>query len=403
MSPANGQAQARETSRQLAISAPRRGAADAGEANLLRYVRRRMLEQIEASFSPHLRLPPIRQIADVFGVSVGTANQAIKDLVGCGVLVSRPRRGTTIAPGCTVRHVVEMRRKESRRQAASVARAGRGIQVMLAPRADDMIVEMAESFARAMSRQRCRVSFAEYPARRSEWSDAAWGDGTVMFQPPDVARGGIHWAARQPLLVVGTSPVPVDRMDGYDLLTVDDEQGGFQAGRMACDAGWKRVCFVGRRDGGQAAASYDDTSRRRLAGFTRGFGSAVPQANLLYVGSYDIDDGAAAVAQFVKLRPRPQVVFCGSDDAAIGFMLGAKAHGLDTPHDYQLIGFDKQQRALDVPGGPITTVEIPRDAMGERAAELILSRLADPAQPVRRVYLGCSLFMGRTFRSANSS
>jgi DNA-binding LacI/PurR family transcriptional regulator len=384
---------------QLVLSGDRR-APDAEEANLLRFVRRRMLEEIEGSFSPHLRLPPIRQIADVFGVSVGTANQAIKDLVSMGVLVSRPRRGTVLAAGCTLQHVTQMRQQAERQPAPSHA-VGRRIQIMLAPHSEDMIVEMAESFARAIARHGCSAQFDEYPPLRMEWSEAAVGDATVMFQPQCDPNQAVHWDARQPLLVVGTWPVSVDRSEGFDQLAVDDEQGGYLAGRLARDGGWSRVCFVGRRAKQGGGKGYDATSDRRLAGFERGFGAAVPASQRLIIGSYDIDQGAAVVSQFVKLSPRPQVVFCGSDDAAIGFMLGAKAHGLETLRDLQLIGFDKQQRALDVPGGPVTTIEVPRVALGERAAELILSRLADPAQPVRRVFLGCTLFNGQTFRATS--
>jgi DNA-binding LacI/PurR family transcriptional regulator len=95
---------------------------------------------------------------------------------------------------------------------------------------------------------------------------------------------------------------------------------------------------------------------------------------------------------------RPQGLFCVSDDLATGFLHAADARGLVAGEDFHLIGFGGQVRGRLAPGGPLTTVAIPAQHMGRTAADLLLSRLAEPELPVRRVLLACDLVQGRTAR-----
>lgn len=368
---------------------------ESSQDTLVSLVRHRLLSDIAHAFSPTVRLPPIRQIADELDVSVGTVNQAIKDLVASGVLISRPRLGTRLAPGCTLDDLKEAANRTNTR-ADGLPLGGMDIQVMIIPNADAMLQEMSECFARAVANRGAHVHFAPYPQRRSQWAAAADGDATVMFQPSVGRHRTIAWNVDQPLIVVATEQIQVDRTDGYDLLCVDSEQGGFVAGRYAVDAGFTTACYVGRQVSKTDRDHYGPSSLQRLAGFERGFGKAIPKSNQLMIGSHDVDHGAQIVAEYIKLNPRPEVVFCAADDPAIGFLIGAHAHGLRATRDYHLIGFDRQGAAMNVPGGPITSVEVPRRAMGQRAAELLESRLAEPDQAVRRIMLGCSMFPGKT-------
>jgi|GEM_PF-441519 len=370
-------------------------------ATLVQFVLLQLLRQIEHQYRPGLRLPPIHQIAAEFDVSVGTANQAIKELVSRGVVTSRPRLGTTLANGCDREHISRIlaATKDASRHSAN-ATSGRQVSVLIRPQAEAMLLEISECFARAMTSYGCKVKFDDIPNKRDQWVDAAGQDGTVIFQP-DGARVPITWAGDSPLLVVATNRHYVTGSNCYDILAIDDEQGSALAGewmQQLCGS----ACFVGGAHGKSVPRQLDETSRRRLAAFECGWGDTLTPETRLVAGSYDIASGSSVVAKYIALSPRPEGVFCASDDLAIGFTIGTRAHGLHAGQDYQLIGFDKQQRAIEAPDGPISTIEIPRQIMGERAAELLASRLKDPGQPVRRVYLGCKRFVGATTKSVSS-
>jgi len=371
-------------------------------ALLSRQVRVLLLDLLHQQWSPHLRLPPIKQIADDLGIGVGTANRAVKGLVDAGLLVSRQRLGTTIAPGCSAEDIDRVLTHERQRLFEQrESDRGKVVRVLMKPHADDMIVEMAEAFARSMAESGIRTQFDEYPELRRHWvNDEA--DGHALFQPSSADNYQVSWSYASPLLVVATEELNVDGPGRYDLLSVDDEQGAYLAGRRLRQAGCKSVCFVGGHNR-NARDQFNRVALRRLRGFERGWGEPVPEANRIVTGSYDIKYGATAVAKYVAMSPRPEAVFTASDDLACGFQIGSFSHELFAGKDYQLIGFDKQQRAVDAPEGPITSIEVPRRELGLRAAELMASRLADVDQPPRKVQLGCRLFEGTTVRPVQSN
>src|SRR6185436_3610109 len=72
----------------------------APDESLHRFIRRSVLTELEQKWKPGMRIPPVRQIAARFGVGIATAQQAIRELVNEGILISRPKLGTVVAPDC---------------------------------------------------------------------------------------------------------------------------------------------------------------------------------------------------------------------------------------------------------------------------------------------------------------
>lgn len=365
-----------------------------GDEVLLRdRVRTQILEMIARHFTPRLPLPPMSQIARELSVSVGTVNQAMRELVNEGFLVSRQRMGTMLAPGCRIEDV--QRGISRRRSSSSVTNAL--VRVVVQGDCDAMIREMADSFARTVTAAGARVEFTEFYRTPSGWvmDQDDNSDATAIFQPPMTGKS-IRWDQPKPLVVAATDMRVIESDSCFDQISVDDEYGAYLAGRRFRETGHSNVCLVGRRDKTSPSRRYDTVAQRRFSGFERGWGERIPDHHCLMTGSYDLHHGAAAFADYMALSPRPQGVFCETDDLAIGFHIGAFAHRLRPGKDFSLIGFDKQQLGMDIPAGPLTTVEVPRQTMGERAAELLLDRLKNPRQPVRRISLGCTLFEGKT-------
>lgn len=363
------------------------------DESLSNRVARQMLDSIIRHFSPDLRLPPFRQIADELNVSVSTINDAIRQLVAAGILVTRKRAGTVLAPGCTIEHVRHRRDHMGRGGRASIV-----VRVLLSPICDGMTQEMADSFARVIADHGGRVRFENYPRTFCDALEPDDSDATAMFQP-STGRWPIKWRSDTPLVIASTNKVDIDGDACFDQICADEEQGGYLAGRRFRETGHRSVCFVGREDRYGGTQGFGPLDQRRLRGFERGWGEPVPEKYRLTTGSHNLHNGAAAFGSYAALSPRPEGVFCDTDDLAIGFHIGAFTHNLRAGRDFSLIGFDKQQLGLTIPGGPLTTVEVPRQAIGERAATLLLDRLKTPGQPVRRTTLGCTLFEGNTLLS----
>ena len=184
----------------------------------------------------------------------------------------------------------------------------------------------------------------------------------------------------------------------YDIVTTEHEQGAFLAGRRFRDLGIKTACFIGageRHDTKQL----DRTSAVRLRGFERGWGRTVSAAARLICETYDVSGPATVIDRYLSLSPRPEGVFAASDELGVGFVVAARAHGLQAPRDYQLIGFDGLDIGQKLNAGPLTTIWVHSEEMGKRAAELLERRLGDPDAPVHRLAVGCSLLQGATTRA----
>jgi DNA-binding LacI/PurR family transcriptional regulator len=337
------------------------------------------------------RIPPIRQIARELGVGESSTFQAVRELVRAGVLASRPRRGTfvTAMPQTLVAPAIIPKPKPR----ASLA--DKRIEVLtLTPRPEPFVGRMIESFEAAMRQSGCEVTRDVVPLEGFGKLDQRNADAVVLFNPSD--HQSIVCGPNQVLVIVNTAlETPVAMAGRFDVVSVDQEQGGFLAGRRLRELGCKNVCFIGR-SARRKLDLMDQTCVARLAGFERGWGEPLPTDRIIVAKYYSTIAGAREVPKWLEMEPRPDGIFAATDEIALGMIFGASAHGLEPGRDFQVVGFDGQQRGRDLPEHPLTTIDVPGRDMGQRAAELLLERLENPDQPVRRLSLGCTLFEGAT-------
>jgi LacI family gluconate utilization system Gnt-I transcriptional repressor len=88
----------------------------------------------------------------------------------------------------------------------------------------------------------------------------------------------------------------------------------------------------------------------------------------------DFDAGAAALVTLLTRHPRMTAVFAASEVRAMGALLECQRRGWPVPQRMAVAGFnDAGMAAHLVPA--LTTVRVPREAIGRRAALMILDRL----------------------------
>ena len=105
------------------------------------------------------------------------------------------------------------------------------------------------------------------------------------------------------------------------------------------------------------------------------------------------DQAREAMHALLDLDEPPTAVVSGNNFMTIGLLRAISERGLKVPDDLALVAFDDFEWA-DLFHPALTTIAQPTHTMGAQAADLILSRLADPGLPVRRVLLR-STFMHR--------
>jgi LacI family repressor for deo operon, udp, cdd, tsx, nupC, and nupG len=121
----------------------------------------------------------------------------------------------------------------------------------------------------------------------------------------------------------------------------------------------------------------------RLAGTgaaLRDFGLDLPQ-EWIFQGDFSLESGARAARRWIDLDHRPTGVFCASDEMACGF-IGALQHaGVEIPRQASVVGFDDIEVAAHLTPA-LTTIRQPRRLIGERAAQLLIGMIEQPARLV---------------------
>lgn len=107
---------------------------------------------------------------------------------------------------------------------------------------------------------------------------------------------------------------------------------------------------------------------------------------LLTAGDSSEAGAAAAFTKLLALATPPTALVVANNSMTIGVLRAAKARGVRVPDDIALVCFDDFEWAdLFHPG--LTAIAQPTKAIGTQAGELVLSRLAEPDLPSRRVQL----------------
>jgi DNA-binding LacI/PurR family transcriptional regulator len=102
--------------------------------------------------------------------------------------------------------------------------------------------------------------------------------------------------------------------------------------------------------------------------------------------------GYQATLELVQASPTPTALFVANNLMTLGALDAVRERGLRIPDDMSVVGFD------DVPWAtllqpPLTAVAQPTYELGQKAAQLLLERLAQPGKPVAHVQLPTTLII----------
>lgn len=145
----------------------------------------------------------------------------------------------------------------------------------------------------------------------------------------------------------------------------------FEMTKFLHRAGYRKVAFFSMptRD--------NERQADRLAGFRKGvaeFGLD-PDPALIDEVPMDLSSAGRHLEALLERRPDVEALFCASDLLAAGALFECQKLGLSVPEQFSIAGFDDIEIAARV-HPPLTTVHLPHQSIGARAAELLLDRIA---------------------------
>ncbi len=338
------------------------------------------------------RLPSIRELADQIGVSHGTAQRTVQEMVRSGFLVAQPRRGVFVSHQFTDAQLRAIFAKHAVLASPSSLRPLAGKRIVIHHSSDSThLLPTLEALETALVLAGGSFVRRPYKPTNENIVNTEDADAVVLLNPD--TPWTIHSQPGQHVLVVtSAATLPTLTTTLYDHVTIDQEQGASLAGRHLRQAGCVSTCFIGVASGTPPA--YRKTSQLRLSGFEEGWGARIKPEHQFHCDYYSPLGGAIAARAYALLSPRPQGIFVVSDDVAVGFISGLAALGLDLGRDYKLVGFDGQKILQQLHPAGVSSVHVPAIAMGKSAVDLLVSRFQSPDWPLRRVMLGCQLHTG---------
>jgi len=150
----------------------------------------------------------------------------------------------------------------------------------------------------------------------------------------------------------------------------DNEQAAHQIATYLLDIGHSRFAMVAGITNG------NDRALNRVSGVKRALRERATRILPEHYNewAYEIGEGRKATNYLLATPEPPTAIVCGNDILALGALFECQAQGIRVPRDISITGFDGLNIAAQVEP-PLTTMHIPSDEMGRKAAEYLLALL----------------------------
>jgi LacI family transcriptional regulator len=327
------------------------------------------------------RLVTINVVAAEAGVSASTVSRVLNGRAGKVGISARL---------CERVHAAAERLHYAPNHAAqSLARQRTGvIALLLWRRSDSLCADIAAGITTVANRHGYQLSVIDAGAdevrvteRALRHLESGTCDGVIMASGSDCPHEHAVGALTA-LIDQGVTLVLVldrSRVSTVPTIDIDNAGGTYLATKHLLGLGHRRIAHF-TVDGASLAPDDPHPPGARY----RGYLSALDEAGLeaepswVFRGCPTIEGGRdmarALLARFPTPARRPTAVVAFNDEIAIGVLRGVYEAGLRVPDEIALVGFGGTPSArFTIPA--LTTIEHPRVAVGERAAETLFALL----------------------------
>lgn len=179
--------------------------------------------------------------------------------------------------------------------------------------------------------------------------------------------------------IAGNTPIVLancfDRA-GTPCVLPDDRRGQYELTARLIAAGHRRIAYL---------TLFGTLVATRLR--TEGYRAALDEAAIPFdpalVEPCELDDPEGetqllwdAIDRMLRLPDPPTVLCCGNDKMALKVYGILRSRGLRVPQDISVTGYDNYRIIAETLYPPLTTVELPYNAIGARAAQRLMSCIA---------------------------
>lgn len=316
--------------------------------------------------------PTLNEVARRAGVSPITASRALRGIPSVAEELAQRVREAARELGYVVNPAA---------RALASARS-QTVAVVVPSLGNQLFVETLEAIHAVMRPKGLEVLIGNSHYSRDEDEDLI--RNYLAYQPRGLLLTGFERteSARRMLEASGIPCVYMMDLDsgaGLHCVGFSQLRAGAAAAEHLIARGRRRMAFVG--------AQLDQRTLLRGEGFRRALqraGLYNPAFELLTPQPSSVGLGGELFGQLLAAHPQLDGIFFGNDDLAHGALLEAMRRGVRIPEQVAVLGFnDLPASAFMVPR--LSSIHTPREAIGRRAAEMLLALMAGQsvAEPVQ--------------------
>ncbi|AZC32883.1 Gluconate utilization system Gnt-I transcriptional repressor [Pseudomonas chlororaphis subsp. piscium] len=315
--------------------------------------------------------PTLNEVARLAGVSPITASRALRGIDTVATeLVEKVRKAAS-----ELNYVVNP-------AARALASAQSHSVVVLVPSLSNLLfIDTLEAIHQVLRPKGFEVLIGNFHYSRDEEENLL--RNYMAYQPRGLLLTGFDRTESARRMVEASNVPCVYMMDlnpeaGLNCVGFSQHNAGETAAEHLISRGRKRLAYIG--------AQLDQRTLMRGEGFRRGLEKAGlydPKLKVLTPRPSSVGLGGELFLQLMHSHPDVDAIFFGNDDLAHGALLEAMRCGIRIPEQVAVMGFnDLPASAHMVPR--LSSISTPREAIGRRAAEQLLTLMAgnSVAKPV---------------------
>jgi len=136
------------------------------------------------------------------------------------------------------------------------------------------------------------------------------------------------------------------------------------------------------------------TMRERYEGYSEALHDAGLELNPDWVipSQLSVDGGRRSIQKLFSSNNRPTAIFVNNNLLSLGVLLEINKMGINCPDDLAIVGFDDHPWAA-VSNPALTVVKQPAKKIGERAADILLSKIRKEPIEESQILLDCELIV----------
>lgn len=170
--------------------------------------------------------------------------------------------------------------------------------------------------------------------------------------------------------------------DKQSYVAIDDEKGGYTVCKYLIELGHKKIAGLFKED--------DIQGIERKNGYLKALEEYNIEVDSTIVGKFKTFEEEFYVCGFTRTllsrNDRPTAIFCYNDKVAMNVIKIAREMGVRIPEELSVVGYDNDETISAALDCGITTISHPKEELGRKAAEMLISLIEGKRNKVSYVF-----------------